>query len=333
MGEWLLRPVVVLPHHKRNLTMNLSDYILRSRDERTSHIDLSTPCDLGSSDRHYRAEAFTFHGVTNDVGNLQEACVHVCHACEHDSGNGNCVNPLHTYIGTAHDNYVDRRNKDGKLTVPQGFWAVYNEPGPTNLPPMTPVEALALSCIKYWIKVVEHKNGSCGEIDSDGRPWTRVSATECAEWIEQFYECPVSPRQCQNALRKLGRTGRITREQRNLHRWSQAYSYSLPDWQHATSVGSVSASPIVPAEVTPVVPTRPAPMVPDRPFKANTSSSTSTKSSSKPVENYVSSGLSSRLETAHASRSLSDIAKLCAQGELAPIVRDADGFIVPPNRA
>ncbi len=93
---------------------------------------------------------------------------------------------------------------------------------------MTPVESLCLQCIKHWIRIVQHNKGSCGEIDRQGTAWTRCSATEVASWIGEHFEAEVSPRSCQNALRSLEESGRVNRQKRQVNRWTQAYSYSLP---------------------------------------------------------------------------------------------------------
>jgi len=101
---------------------------------------------------------------------------------------------------------------------------------------MTPVEALCLTCIQSWLRVVQFKNGSCGEIDDHGVPWTRCSATEVQSWIAREFECEVSARQCQNALRSLEQSGRVIREKRWVNRWSQAYSYTVPSTDTPESI-------------------------------------------------------------------------------------------------
>jgi hypothetical protein len=93
---------------------------------------------------------------------------------------------------------------------------------------MSPVQALSLKCLESWIRIVQYKNGSCGEIDEHGTAWTRCSATEVQAWIAKEFECEVSARQCQNALRFLEQSGRVIRQKRWTNRWTQAYSYSIP---------------------------------------------------------------------------------------------------------
>ncbi len=100
---------------------------------------------------------------------------------------------------------------------------------------MTPVEALCLACINHWLRIVRHKNGSCGEIDADGTAWTRCSATEVAAWIKKEFDADVSARQCQNALRSLEGSQRVIREKRWVNKWTQAYSYALPTTDQSSS--------------------------------------------------------------------------------------------------
>ncbi len=91
---------------------------------------------------------------------------------------------------------------------------------------LDPTEALALQCLRYWWSVVKHKNGSCGEIDSTGRPWTRVSGTDAAKWIEQHYHAELNPRRIVRAFNRLVEKGYAIREQRALNHWNRSYSYA-----------------------------------------------------------------------------------------------------------
>ena len=175
---------------------------------------------------------------------------------------------------------------------------------------MSPVETLCFQCIKSWLRIVQYKKGSCGEIDSEGRPWTRCSATEVQAWIASELECEVSARQCQNALRSLEASGRVIREKRWANRWTQAYSYTVRSKDLVKPTQQVAKSQSL---VQPPV---------------NLSNSSSLSSTIKlAVKGYRSTGLSSTLETAHSARTLSDIAELCNGGEMPAFERDADGFV------
>lgn len=84
--------------------MKLSDYILKPLEERQAHIDLSTPCTFGNW-RHSSSSHFAYHEVERDTVRKH----HRCHLCKNDSGSEQvCINPLHSYIGTAYENSWDR---------------------------------------------------------------------------------------------------------------------------------------------------------------------------------------------------------------------------------
>ncbi len=90
--------------------MNLSEWILKSRDERIAHCDLTTPCCFSEKvgrGHQARGAIFEFHEITNDVGNLKTARIGTNHLCDKDSNNGECCNPLHLYIGTKSENSYD----------------------------------------------------------------------------------------------------------------------------------------------------------------------------------------------------------------------------------
>ena len=86
----------------------LSDWILRSREERTAHIDLTTPCDTSMSQKPGKEHFFSVFGFVNDIDNWKKAKVEFCHLCECHSRNGWCVNPMHLYIGTTQENKMDQ---------------------------------------------------------------------------------------------------------------------------------------------------------------------------------------------------------------------------------
>ena len=85
----------------------LSDYILKSREERTAHIDLTTECEPCGSGARKKHILLDFLQLTNDVENWTTARIHRCHLCEHGRRNGWCINPRHFYFGTASENQMD----------------------------------------------------------------------------------------------------------------------------------------------------------------------------------------------------------------------------------
>jgi hypothetical protein len=98
--------------------MNVSEYILLSREERTSHIDLSSPCKLikrtGSWTR-YKSDFIGFLGLNNDIP-LWRGCVFRCHLCKNDTQSEYvCINPYHIYLGTPQENLLDRPPEKASL--------------------------------------------------------------------------------------------------------------------------------------------------------------------------------------------------------------------------
>ncbi len=87
--------------------MKLSEWMQLSREERTAHIDLSTPCQPDGSWHRNKHVLLDFHELENDYDNWMTSRVHRCHLCECGSRKGNCNNPQHFYFGTASENHLD----------------------------------------------------------------------------------------------------------------------------------------------------------------------------------------------------------------------------------
>ena len=90
--------------------MNLSEYILLSREERTRHIDLSSPCVFGD----WRgSRCFDFFELNDDV-EVWKGKIGRNHVCPNDTQCGGpiCVNPLHWYYGTNSENMGDVKDKE-----------------------------------------------------------------------------------------------------------------------------------------------------------------------------------------------------------------------------
>ena len=91
----------------------LSDYILRSREERTHHVDLISPCkseEVGNAARQRRGRKALLRqlGLDNDIENWQKAGINTCHLCNNGTHSEEvCSNPLHIYFGTAKENAGD----------------------------------------------------------------------------------------------------------------------------------------------------------------------------------------------------------------------------------
>ena len=106
--------------------MNVSNYILKTRCERTAHIDLSSPCDLSRYQHRRRGKwarkaLLECLGVEDDLKDWRGGRIEICHLCEHDTNNGLCLNPLHLYIGNRQENRMDTpselRKKGGRASA------------------------------------------------------------------------------------------------------------------------------------------------------------------------------------------------------------------------
>jgi hypothetical protein len=90
--------------------MNLSEYILLSREERMSHIDLSSPCDFSSN---WGEKHLDFFDIVDDVETWR-GLYGKNHKCSNDTRCGGpiCNNPRHWYIGTNSENMGDVEDRD-----------------------------------------------------------------------------------------------------------------------------------------------------------------------------------------------------------------------------
>lgn len=84
------------------MVKSISEYMLKSLDERKSHLDLTQPCvERGGHRNNFRGVLAEFLNTEFPTGMK----VHLCHACN----NGNkCSNPRHLYWGTAAENTRDQ---------------------------------------------------------------------------------------------------------------------------------------------------------------------------------------------------------------------------------
>lgn len=88
----------------------LEEYMKLSRDERTAHLDLSSPCDeRGGDSREFRGLLAHYLNTTIAGGYM----INLCHACH----NSRCSNPKHLYWGTAKDNQQDRASRLRELGI------------------------------------------------------------------------------------------------------------------------------------------------------------------------------------------------------------------------
>lgn len=85
----------------------IEEYILLSKEERQSHLNLEEAClERGGSSMYLKGLLAHICDTTIPSGKK----IHVCHACN----NGACSNPNHLYWGTASENALDRDAYYGK---------------------------------------------------------------------------------------------------------------------------------------------------------------------------------------------------------------------------
>lgn len=93
--------------------MKLSEYLKLSREERTKHVNLSTPCEVDESvspqTRRSRGRVALLEklGLEDDVENWSKGKVNLCHSCQTHSLNGWCTNLEHLCLGTPSENRLD----------------------------------------------------------------------------------------------------------------------------------------------------------------------------------------------------------------------------------
>lgn len=82
----------------------VADWIKESREVRTEHLDLRTPCiERGGNSTNHRGVLAEYLNTDFPKG----SGIDLCHACH----NGNCSNPKHLYWGTRKENVADARSQ------------------------------------------------------------------------------------------------------------------------------------------------------------------------------------------------------------------------------
>lgn len=97
----------------------------------------------------------------------------------------------------------------------------------SNLSTTNPLDAMLLKRVRRWVEVVFRQRTKCGQLDRDGRPWTRCPAKDLARQLEEQEGLVVSERRIQRSLARLEEEGHFARQQRGI--WRRDYWYSFPD--------------------------------------------------------------------------------------------------------
>lgn len=90
-----------------------------------------------------------------------------------------------------------------------------------------PLDSMLLSRVRRWVEVVFRQRTACGQLDPDGRPWTRCPAKDLARQLEEQDGLVVSVRRIQRSLARLEAEGYLARQQRGI--WRRDFWYSFPD--------------------------------------------------------------------------------------------------------
>lgn len=91
---------------------DIQDYILRSKEDRQSHLRLDEPCiERGGPEKgglSAYCKGLMAHILDTSIPTGHK--IHICHACN----NHRCSNPNHLYWGTAFENRIDEVNNGGR---------------------------------------------------------------------------------------------------------------------------------------------------------------------------------------------------------------------------
>jgi hypothetical protein len=88
------------------MIINIRDYILLSKEERQTHLDLSQPCVLELCENEGSLHHVNRGRLSLVLGTSVPSThsIQLCHACN----NKRCSNPFHHYWGTGKENHQDQ---------------------------------------------------------------------------------------------------------------------------------------------------------------------------------------------------------------------------------
>ena len=104
---------------------------------------------------------------------------------------------------------------------------------PTQQPLTNLLDAVLLPRVLRWVAVVFRQSKQCGQLDPDGRPWTRIPAKDLATQLEREDGVEVSVRRIQRSLERLVEAGYLERRQRTKWFGQRDYWYSWTDEEWA----------------------------------------------------------------------------------------------------
>lgn len=102
---------------------------------------------------------------------------------------------------------------------------------PTHQTLTNPLDSMLLKRVRRWVEVVFRQKTRCGQLDPDGRPWTRCPAKDLARQLEEQEGLVVSVRRIQRSLARLEEEGHFARQQRGIWRRDFWYSFADAEWE------------------------------------------------------------------------------------------------------
>lgn len=102
---------------------------------------------------------------------------------------------------------------------------------PENQTITNALDLLLLKRVRGWIEVVFRQKTQCGQLDADGRPWSRIPASYLARQLEEQEGFVVTERRIQRSLARLADAGFFGRHQRGIWRRDFWYSFSDAEWE------------------------------------------------------------------------------------------------------
>ena len=102
---------------------------------------------------------------------------------------------------------------------------------PENQTISNALDLLLLKRVRGWIEVVFRQKSQCGQLDADGRPWSRIPASYLARQLEEQEAFVASERRIQRSLARLADAGFFGRQQRGIWRRDFWYSFSDAEWE------------------------------------------------------------------------------------------------------
>lgn len=91
---------------------------------------------------------------------------------------------------------------------------------------LTPTEVMVLQCVTWRVRLAR-KNGQATAV---------LTSTQASLWLQEKFHCSIPERSCQNALRRLGEIGAVTRRRCPVNGNRNTFAYGLPRTDEGTVV-------------------------------------------------------------------------------------------------